>query len=49
LLAEDKLNISDIAHQSGFQNLSLFNRQFKELKGVTPSEYQQELLHGNLV
>jgi AraC-like DNA-binding protein len=49
LLAEDKLNISDIAHQSGFQNLSLFNRQFKELKTVTPSEYQQELLHGNLV
>jgi AraC-like DNA-binding protein len=43
LLAEDKLNISDIAHQSGFQNLSLFNRQFKELKGMTPSEYQERL------
>lgn len=45
LLAEDKLNISEIAHQSGFQNLSLFNRQFKELKGITPSEYQFRLLN----
>jgi AraC-like DNA-binding protein len=45
LLVEGKLNISDIAHQSGFQNLSLFNRQFKELKGLTPSEYQVQLTH----
>jgi AraC-like DNA-binding protein len=42
LLAEDKLNISEIAYQSGFQNLSLFNRQFKEIKKITPSEYQQQ-------
>lgn len=43
LLAENKHNISDIARQSGFQNLSLFNRRFKELKNVTPSEYQLQL------
>lgn len=49
LLAEDKHNISEIARQSGFHNLSLFNRQFKEVKGMTPSEYQQELLNGSLV
>ena len=49
LLVEEKHNISEIARQSGFQNLSLFNRQFKEVKGITPSEYQQELLHGKLV
>jgi AraC-like DNA-binding protein len=48
LLAEERHNISEIARQSGFQNLSLFNRQFKEVKGITPSEYQQELIHGNL-
>ena len=48
LLAEEKQNISEIAHQSGFQNLSLFNRHFKHAKGVTPSEYQQGLLHGSI-
>jgi AraC-like DNA-binding protein len=46
LLAEDRMNISEIAHQSGFQNLSLFNRQFKEKKKMTPSEYQAELTFG---
>ena len=48
LLAEDKLNISEVAHQSGFQNLSLFNRQFKEVKGMTPSEYREDILYGDI-
>ena len=45
LLVEDRFNISEIGHQSGFQNLSLFNRQFKSLKGITPSKYKAQLLH----
>lgn len=37
------LNISEIAYNSGFENMSNFNRQFRTIKGVTPSEYQQQL------
>lgn len=47
LLAENKFNVSEVARQSGFRNLSLFNRQFKELKGVTPTEYQIQLMQSN--
>ena len=39
LLTEEQLNISQAAYESGFENLSNFNRQFKHIKGVTPSEY----------
>ena len=39
LLTEEQMNISQAAYESGFENLSNFNRQFKHLKGVTPSEY----------
>lgn len=44
LLADDALNISQIAFESGFENLSNFNRQFKTLKGVTPREYKKHIL-----
>ena len=39
LLAEECLTISQAAFASGFENLSNFNRQFKRIKGITPSEY----------
>ncbi len=42
-LVEGKMNITDIAYQSGFSNLSHFIRQFKKLIGSTPSEYQKKL------
>ncbi|MBK8882946.1 MAG: helix-turn-helix domain-containing protein [Bacteroidales bacterium] len=41
LLTEDTLNISQIAYNCGFENLSNFNRQFKKIKSVTPSQFQQ--------
>jgi AraC-like DNA-binding protein len=41
LLADETLNISQIAYESGFENLSNFNRQFKSLKGCTPGEYKK--------
>ncbi|MBS0000814.1 MAG: helix-turn-helix domain-containing protein [Cyclobacteriaceae bacterium] len=41
LLADQSLNISQIAYESGFENLSNFNRQFKALKGCTPGEYKK--------
>ncbi len=40
MLIEDKnKNISDIAYSSGFNNMSNFNRQFKLIKGKSPSTY----------
>lgn len=37
------LNITEIAYRSGFNNLANFNRKFKELKGITPSEYRKNI------
>ena len=41
LLIDATKSISEIAYESGFENLSNFNRQFKKLKGSTPSDFQQ--------
>lgn len=38
LLNSDTIK-SDIAYQSGFNNLSHFNHTFKQMKGITPGEY----------
>ncbi len=39
LLLENKMNISGICYESGFNNVSNFNEQFKKIKGITPSQY----------
>jgi AraC-like DNA-binding protein len=39
MLLEEKMNISEIGYESGFNNLSNFNRQFKASMGLSPSEY----------
>lgn len=41
LLLEDKLNITAIAYESGFNNISNFNRQFKAITGNAPSTFVQ--------
>lgn len=43
LLREERLNISGVAYSSGFENISNFNRQFKKIKGLTPSKYQEQI------
>ncbi len=42
LLIEATQDISEIAYDSGFENLSNFNRQFKKIKGITPSQFQKQ-------
>jgi AraC-like DNA-binding protein len=37
------LRISEIAFQSGFNNLTHFNRKFKQVKGMTPSRFRVRL------
>lgn len=41
LLIEGKLNVSAICYESGYKNISNFNRQFKAITNVTPSKYQK--------
>lgn len=41
LLIEGELQISTICYQSGFNTITNFNRQFKTLMGVTPSNYME--------
>lgn len=42
LLIENNLSISQVCYESGFNHLSNFNRQFKKIKNMTPSEYQRK-------
>ena len=38
LLSQTDMNIAEIAEQCGFRNMSNFNRQFKSIKKMTPSQ-----------
>ncbi|MFZ4549397.1 MAG: helix-turn-helix domain-containing protein, partial [Bacteroidales bacterium] len=42
LLLENKLNISGVCFECGFNNVSNFNEQFKKIKGISPSRYIKE-------
>ena len=42
LLLERQFNISEICFESGFKNISNFNRQFKEIMGLSPSGYRNK-------
>src|SRR5690606_36034043 len=39
LLMEEKNNVTAVCYESGFNNISNFNRQFKQLTGMSPSDY----------
>jgi len=45
LLLEGKLSVSQICYESGFNNISNFNRSFKKHTSFTPTEYYREF-HG---
>ena len=43
-LMQERYNpIETVAYESGFNNITHFNRQFKRIKGVTPRDYRKQL------
>jgi AraC-like DNA-binding protein len=47
MIIENKESISQVCFASGFNYLSNFNRQFKKIKGLTPSEFQRQYKNHN--
>lgn len=45
LLVKNHLTIASVSYESGFNNLSHFNKQFKLIVGVSPSEYRRQQRH----
>src|SRR5690606_30523108 len=43
LLQENKFNVAQIAYESGFNQQSFFNKEFKRVKGLTPLEYKKKI------
>lgn len=43
LLSRDHRSINDVSFESGFSNLSHFNKQFKLVTGYTPTHYRRNL------
>jgi YesN/AraC family two-component response regulator len=42
LLISSDLSISEICFESGFGNISWFNRQFKKIRGISPKKYREK-------
>jgi len=42
LTKKTDLSIAEISYKSGFNNLTNFNRKFKSIKGITPSEFRRK-------
>jgi AraC-like DNA-binding protein len=42
LTNNNDFSITEISYKSGFNNLANFNRKFKAIKGITPSEYRKK-------
>jgi len=44
LLLHENMNIAGVGYESGFKNISYFNRVFKNNLGITPQQYQKKHL-----
>lgn len=44
LLSQSRLNVAQVAYESGFNQLTHFNREFKSHKGITPFQYRKKML-----
>jgi len=42
-LLDEDMSITEVALESGFNNLSHFNKQFRKNTGMTPTEYKRQL------
>lgn len=42
MLANEDMGVATISYESGFNNLSHFNKQFKKITGLSPREYRQK-------
>ncbi|MHB8129670.1 MAG: AraC family transcriptional regulator [Mobilitalea sp.] len=45
LISNPKAHIIDIAFDSGFSSLSSFNRAFKKIKGISPSDFRETMIN----
>lgn len=45
LLSYSTLTVSQVAYESGYNSTNLFNRQFYEITGRTPSEYRKQITY----
>lgn len=45
LISNPKAHIIDIAFDSGFSSLSSFNRAFKKIKGISPSDFRKTMIN----
>ena len=43
-LTESKASVTEIAYDVGYQSLSQFNRSFRKLAGMSPSEYRNRIV-----
>lgn len=44
LLMNNELSVADVAYDSGFNNLSHFNKQFRQITRVSPLKYRQRMV-----
>ena len=47
LLSNPKAHLIDIAFDSGFSSISSFNRTFKKIKGISPSEFRKTMINND--
>ena len=45
LLMETDRRVTDICYEVGFHNVANFNRRFRDIKGMTPTEFRQQSEH----
>lgn len=45
LLVNTKKPVYEISYACGYNNISLFNRHFKHIKGIAPSDYRKHIAH----
>ena len=43
LLSEGKLSVEEVAKESGFTNITVFYKKFKQIKGCLPLEFKKKV------